>query len=137
MGNPNPSPETRFRPGEITNFKAGGVAQAIKDVVDGKPLRGNIAVIQGRFDEQFTTHTGRVDAQRWLAAAFFAVTQGLLAVIQAALDNDEQDKAVAYIRHLGTLGSKAGTELSRLDELARAIDARTLDYDKLIEELQQ
>ena len=91
-----------------------GVAAAIKDLAAGRPLRGNLAAIQHRYAEQVATHQGRVDAQRWLAGAFFAIVEGLLAVVQNAIEQGEQEKAVAYIVNFGTFGSKAGAELERL-----------------------
>jgi len=124
--------------GNQKNMAAGGVAGAIKDLAAGQPLHGDLATIQHRYAEQVATHQGRVDAQRWLAGAFFAIVEGLLAVVQQAIANDERDKAVAYIQHFGTFGSKAGAELSRLEDLAKqqvgpnVIDAAIAEAERVL-----
>jgi hypothetical protein len=147
MANPNPSPETRFKegnpggpggpPGNQKNMLAGGVAGAIKDIAAGRPLRGDLATIQHRYADEVASHAGRVDAQRWLAGAFLAISEGLLAVIQHAIEQGEREKAVAYIKHFGTLGSKAGAELSRLEEMADERADRALDYAELVKQMER
>jgi hypothetical protein len=122
-------------PGHQKNYKH-GVAAAMKDLAAGQPLRGNLAAIQHRYAVQVGTHEGRIEAQQWLAGAFFAIVEGLLAVVQNAIEEGEQEKAVAYIRNFGTFGSKAGAELSRLEELAGERSQQALDYDALVQELQ-
>jgi len=111
-----------------------GVAAAIKDLAAGRPLRGNLAAIQHRYAQQVATHQGRLDAQRWLTGAFFAIVEGLLAVVQNAIEEGNQDKAVAYIRNFGTFGSKAGAELERLANLD-VDQAGMLDYYAIEEKL--
>lgn len=147
MANPNPviQTKTQFQPGNTVGeqFEDGnqaalkhGVRRAIADLAAGRPLRGDLAVIQHRYDEQLKTHDGRIAAQRWLASGFFAVTQGLLAVFQSAVEGDEREKAVSYAKHFATLGTKAGNENQRLDDMEHARDDHAIDYDELVKRME-
>ena len=145
-GNPNPNESTRFQAGNTVGqqFEPGnearlvhGVRRAMEDLAAGRPLRGDLAAIQHRYAAKLETHEGRIEAQRWLAGAFFAIAEGLLAVIQDALESDDKERAVVYARHFGTVGSKAGNENQRLAELEGTRADRALDYEALIEELRQ
>ena len=137
MPNPNPSPETRFKPGKPTNLKAGGVAQAIKDLSQGKPLRGDLAELQYRFEQDIATHEGRLETEKHLVATLLAIVEGLRCVVQDALERNEPARAAAYAVNLGTLASKAGSELRAYAAMIDEKDKALVDYDTLLEELRQ
>jgi len=137
MTNANPSPATRFKPGEPTNLRAGGVAQAIKDLAAGHPLRGALAELQYRFEQDIATHEGRLETEKHLVATLLAIVEGLRCVVQDALERNEPARAASYASNLGTLASKAGVELRAYAAMLDEKDAAILDYDALVEELRQ
>ena len=136
QGNPNPSPETRFKEGHQTALKHGG-AGAVKAITEGRAFQG-LAAQAERDVIHDLQESGRQFLVEEIATRAHTALRLYWAAVQKAADAGDLEKLDNYCKRFGWLAgvaSRAWREVREEEKVSGKAGA--LDYEELVKNLEQ